>query len=417
MGSLALAPNRVLLGKYRIEAVLGRGGMGVVVRARHVTLDEVVAIKLLGDDMALTAETFARFEREAKAAARLKSEHVVRVSDVGRLDDGMPYMVMELLDGRDLSQLVKAEGPLAPSIAANLMIQVCEVLVEAHAHGIVHRDMKPSNVFLITRDTGLPFVKVLDFGIAKAPEADGLALTRTSAVLGTPDYMSPEQLRSSRSVDARSDVWALGVSLYEVMEGRRPFTGETAFELCFKISDEPAEPMQRTPPAIAAIVMRCLAKKPEDRYQSALELAVALAPFAADRQAAHNDVDRMQRASGQSPPTPPPQIEGRFDPTANVGEPSPAIGDYPTVATPAVARRRRLPQVIALGLVVVAAVIAAVELRPVASPTLPDEAAQPKDAATAIDDAAVAQPSPPPTRWRRPSRRWPGSRWRTSRRR
>ncbi|MEO8554716.1 MAG: serine/threonine-protein kinase, partial [Kofleriaceae bacterium] len=144
----AIAPNRVLLGKYRVEAELGRGGMGVVVRAHHLNLDEVVAIKLLAEEMALTPETFARFEREAKAAAKLKSEHVVRVMDVGRLDDGMPYMVMELLDGRDLAQWVKAEGAIAASVAANLVIQVCEVLVEAHALGIVHRDLKPSNIFL-----------------------------------------------------------------------------------------------------------------------------------------------------------------------------------------------------------------------------------------------------------------------------
>jgi serine/threonine-protein kinase len=294
MGSPAIAPNRVLLGKYRIEEVLGRGGMGVVVRARHLTLDEVVAIKLLGDDMALTPETFARFEREARAAAKLKSEHVVRVTDVGRLDDGMPYMVMELLEGRDLAQAVANDGPVAYPIAANLVIQLCEVLGEAHTLGIVHRDMKPSNVFLTTRDSELPFVKVLDFGIAKAPEAGG-GLTRTSSVLGTPDYMSPEQLRSSRSVDRRTDVWALGVLLYEVIEGRRPFTGETVFELCFKISDNPPPPMVRAPAEIEAIISRCLSKSPDDRYPGTIELATALAPYAADPEAAQRDLERLHR--------------------------------------------------------------------------------------------------------------------------
>ncbi len=207
-----IAYDTVLLGKYRVEQVIGKGGWGVVVRARHLGLDEVVAIKLL-TEAAIDEESRARFVREARAAAKLRSEHVVRVTDVGETEDNVPYMVMELLEGLDLQQLIK-RGPVDPALLATLVVQVCSALAEAHGLGIVHRDIKSSNLFIVTRD-GAPHAKVLDFGIAKAPEALDFSLTRTSSILGTPAFMSPEQLRSAHRVDTRTDIWSLGVVLYE----------------------------------------------------------------------------------------------------------------------------------------------------------------------------------------------------------
>ncbi|MBA3455056.1 MAG: protein kinase [Deltaproteobacteria bacterium] len=320
MGSLAIAPGSILLGKYRVESVLGEGGMGVVFRARHIELDEIVAIKVLSQEMAISAETFARFAREAKAAARLKSPHVVRVTDVGKLPDGLPYMVMELLDGYDLSHAVRRNGPLPPPTAADYMIQVCEALTEAHELGIIHRDLKPSNLFVTLREDGTQSIKVLDFGIAKVDSAIDFSLTRTSSVLGTPGYMSPEQLRSSRTVDHRTDIWALGIVLYQLLEGRRPFDAEQFSELCLKIGVDAPPPLERAPPALAAIVLRCLAKRPEDRFQSVAELAVALRPFAGDPVAAAHEIDRMDRMMRSSarrlssPSTPTPSTpHGRLD--------------------------------------------------------------------------------------------------------
>jgi serine/threonine-protein kinase len=321
-----LVPNTVLMRKYRVEQVLGRGGMGVVVRARHLTLGEVVAIKLLNEELGLTGEMISRFMREAQAAARLRSQHVVRVTDVGRLDDGMPYMVMELLEGQDLAQLAAAQV-IAPGYAANVVIQVCQALAEAHALGIVHRDIKPSNIFIVATASGKPFVKVLDFGIAKAHDPiDGAPITRTLSILGTPGYMSPEQLRSSRTVDGRTDVWALGVVLYEILEGRRPFTAESLPELCVQVAFEPHPAFARTPPALAAVVDRCLAKQVEDRFASVGEVAEALLPFADDRAQAQRDLEQMAQLVRASADRLDDMIEtpvaGRFDGTV-AAQPAP----------------------------------------------------------------------------------------------
>ena len=231
-------PGDVLAGKYRVERVLGSGGMGVVVAAMHLTLQERVALKFLLPEGAKKEETVTRFLREARAAAKIKSEHVARVSDVGTLESGAPYLVMEYLDGSDLSALLRRDGPLPPRDAVEYVLQACEALAEAHAVGIVHRDLKPANLFLARHAGGAPRIKVLDFGISKltardpSMPPDDPSMTRTRAWLGSPLYMSPEQMRSARDVDTRTDIWALGVILYELLSGKPPFDGETFPELC-----------------------------------------------------------------------------------------------------------------------------------------------------------------------------------------
>jgi serine/threonine protein kinase len=289
-GSIQVREGDVLAGKYRIERLLGVGGMGVVVAARHEQLDQLVAIKFIRNDALDNDEAVERFLREARSAARLKSEHVARVLDVGRLDSGAPYMVMEFLEGHDLAHALTHDGPMAVDLAAALMTQVCEAVAEAHAAGIVHRDLKPENLFLTRTVGGSPKMKVLDFGVSKSSRLSDdprVKLTRTRTILGSPLYMAPEQMRSSRDVDARGDVWALGVVLFELLSGRSPFEAETMPELCLKIVSEPplslAQLRPAVPPALVEIVERCLEKDRNKRYENAAELSLALAPFVPPR--------------------------------------------------------------------------------------------------------------------------------------
>ena len=278
----------ILSGKFKVERVLGQGGMGVVVAARNIALDQVVALKFMLPQAMANAEAKERFMREARAVARLKSEHVTRVLDVGTLDDGAPYIVMELLEGRDVATLLE-HGPLPIGEAVGIILQACDALAEAHALGIVHRDLKPRNLFLTTDVEGTPIVKVLDFGISK-DLGDGSnantpsALTGTAMMLGSPHYMSPEQLKSSRDVDARADIWSLGVILYELLAGQPPFGAPSVAELCVVVLSEKAPPLQAkrpdVPPELEAIVTKCLEKQPGDRYRSVGDLATALEPFA-----------------------------------------------------------------------------------------------------------------------------------------
>ncbi len=282
-----IQPGEVLAGKYRVERVLGAGGMGVVVAATHLELEQPVAVKFLLGQIAST-EAVMRFVREARAAAKIKSEHVARVIDVGRLDDNSPYMVMEYLDGRDLAARL-GSGPLSVEDAVDFVIQACDAMAEAHAEGIVHRDLKPANLFLTRRSDGSPLIKVLDFGISKlaTPEAGDLSLTRTSAVMGSPMYMSPEQARASRTVDQRTDIWALGVILFELLTNRAPFRGQTLPELVSAIALDPPEPLRNVradvPVELEAAVLRCLKKDREQRFQSVGELVAALAVVAPRR--------------------------------------------------------------------------------------------------------------------------------------
>jgi len=287
--------GQVLLGKYRVESILGRGAMGVVTECMHIALNERVAIKLLRQDVMSDRGAVERFLREAQAAVKLKSEYVARVSDTGTFENGTPYMVMEYLDGQDLGARIKQQGRLPIASAIELMLQAAEALSEAHALGIVHRDVKPTNLFVTLRPDRTELIKVLDFGISKAPMGDDLHLTNTQALLGTPAYMSPEQMRSARLVDGRTDIWSLGTVMYELIEGRRPFEAESFSEMCVTVSVDDPRPMTVAPPELQRVILRCLAKNPEQRYSSMADLGRDLLPFVRDQHQGVILVERMQR--------------------------------------------------------------------------------------------------------------------------
>lgn len=279
----------VVAGKFKVERILGEGGMGVVVAAHHMQLDERVALKFLRPGIS-SPEMVARFSQEARAAAKLKSEHVARVLDVGLREDGLPFIVMEYLQGKDLDQLVREGGPLPPEAVADLAIQACEGLAEAHARGIVHRDIKPENLFLAEHGDGWRTLKILDFGISKAvmtgsAVAKSDSNIRTQNLMGSPCYMSPEQLRSTQSVDHRTDLWSLGVVLYELLTGVPAYSPEqslTEVIACILEQEPPTVRAMRpdVPPAVEDIVARCMRRDRETRFQNAGELAIALMPWA-----------------------------------------------------------------------------------------------------------------------------------------
>ncbi len=276
-------PGEIFLGKYRVERVLGVGGMGAVVEARHLQMDDRVAIKFLLASMAKNADVVTRFIREGRAATKIRSEHVVRVFDVGTMDNGAPYMVMEFLEGSDLSQLVGRQGRMPYSQAIDLILQGCEAIAEAHAAGIVHRDLKPANLFVTTRPDGASCVKVLDFGISKISDASNpqaMGMTSTQAVMGSPRYMSPEQMKASRDVDGRTDIWALGTVVHELISGAPAFDAETMPLLYVRILTDPPAPLPPdVPPQLQHALLGALQKEPAQRYQNVAEFAAALAPF------------------------------------------------------------------------------------------------------------------------------------------
>jgi hypothetical protein len=300
-------PNEILAGKYRITRMLGEGGMGIVAEAVHMGLGHRVALKLLKRDL-VRPDHRERFFREARAAGALRSEHVVAIKDVDTLPDDTPFLVMEYLEGADLGSVLVSRGTLPVEEATDYLLQACEAIAEAHALGIIHRDLKPANLFMTHRVDGTRLIKVLDFGIAKITGPELVCdLTTTSQYMGSPSYMSPEQVRSAKRVDARSDLWALGVILYELTAGVLPFDGESTGDVFVKISTEPPRPFTPpTPvPGLEAVILRCLRKAPEERYQDVLELAAALAPFAGDTGRAR--AEAAARVAGRElPPVPAP---------------------------------------------------------------------------------------------------------------
>lgn len=281
-----IEPGETIAGKYRIERVIAMGGMGVVFAARHEDLDQQVAIKLLRSDAVKSEEAVKRFLREAKTAARLQSEHVARVFDVGTAF-GSPYMVMEYLSGKDLQEIVETRGALPIDEAVDYTLQTLEALAEAHTAGVVHRDLKPSNVFIAAKPDGTPRVKVLDFGISKenslSAPAQAASLTATRQVIGSPGYMSPEQMLSPKNVDHRTDIWSIGVLLFELLSGKFPFTGETVAGIMTSVLNGPLPKLRSIRPEIPEelehIVERCMSRDAEGRYGNVAELARELVPF------------------------------------------------------------------------------------------------------------------------------------------
>jgi serine/threonine-protein kinase len=353
----------VVAGKYRVERLLGAGGMGVVVAARHLQLDEKVALKFLLPEALANTEAVARFAREARAAVRIKNEHVARVLDVGTLPNGAPYLVMEYLEGIDLATWLRERGVLDHELAVRFVLQACVAVADAHALGIVHRDLKPANLFCVQRSDGRPSIKVLDFGISKM--TDGSAhttdpVTRTSSLIGSPLYMSPEQMRSSKNVDARADIWALGMILFELVTGRAAFLADSVTELAIKIATEPAPGMRElrsdVPSELEAVVLKCLAKDPLDRPANVAELARALVPFAPKATAAVERISGIIDMAGLSATAPAHPAPVRV-PASGVGSTQASAGALPALGrtTAGAARSKRLGVLGGAALVAIAA--------------------------------------------------------------
>jgi serine/threonine-protein kinase len=279
--------------KYEVERVLGRGGMGTIFEARHSRLGHRVAIKVLGEELRAHPDLVSRFEREARAAGSLSSPHAVRIFDIDQTEDGTPFMVMELLEGQDLAQLIEHGGQQPIGAAVRWIVEASDAIAEAHHLGIIHRDIKPSNIFLCSETNS---VKVLDFGIAKTVEAKDAVITQTVAPLGTPQYMSPEQARCIE-VDARTDIWSLGVTLYELVCGRPPFNHEIAQACIAAVVVDPIPDPRKfraeLPDELAASILRALEKEPADRFASVDEFIASILPFAEETPALPSDVRKI----------------------------------------------------------------------------------------------------------------------------
>jgi serine/threonine-protein kinase len=285
---MPFVPGEIIAAKYEVTELIGVGGVGFVVAAKHVELGEKVALKFLRPEMLVRLDVVARFAQEALAAVRIKNEHVARVFDVGTLPNGCPFIVMEYLEGRDLYDVIVNDGPQPIKRAVDYVLQACEALADAHSRGIVHRDIKPENLFLIQRSEGIELVKVLDFGISKVALTGSafqskVPLVRTMLPMGSPVYMSPEQIRASKDIDVRTDIWSMGCVLHELVTGRPAFDAPSLTQLSATILEEQppkvSDIVADLPPEIDSIVARCLQKQPELRYQNMAELAMALYPF------------------------------------------------------------------------------------------------------------------------------------------
>jgi serine/threonine-protein kinase len=407
MVSPPIAPGQLIAETYRVEHVLGKGGMGVVVQAVHAVLGHRVAIKVL--TVAGADETAVeRFVQEARIAAHLPSEHVCRVTDVGRTPGGQAYFVMELLEGNDLEGELRARGALPVREAVDLILQACEGVADAHAMGLVHRDLKPANMFLAKRPRRAPTVKVLDFGLSKAPRAMrriDQAMTVEDTTFGTPQYMSPEQVRSAHDVDARTDQHAIGLVLFEMIAGKPPFTAKTAVDLMARITIHDAPPLRSAAPTapagLEAAIARSLAKKPDDRFPSLVELAAALAPFgsAAAQASAANIRASLSPASLASAPRAPGRESGTDftssdDPprrtAVRVGLIAAAVIVVSLTAALGVAVLRPAAPPVVAAAAVTATASAAPELKPIAAPEPTVTATAAATAAPEVADAPTA---------------------------
>jgi eukaryotic-like serine/threonine-protein kinase len=424
-----LRTAQILAGKYVVEHALGKGGMGLVVAARHLQLGTRVAVKVLRSQVRDDPEQVSRLLREARSAGSIHSEHVVQILDVGALDSGSPFVVMEYLEGEDLEARFRRIGPLPVDEAVDYVLQACAAVAAAHAIGVIHRDIKPANLFLTTGAGGRPLLKILDFGISKATstERDEQKLTATGASLGSPVYMSPEQVKGEEA-DARTDVWGLGTALYELLSAHTPFEANKVGPLYAKILGSPPVPLnvwrRDLPAGLEPVILRCLEKEMGRRFAGAAELAAALAPFAT--RPVGPSVSALLRLAPPRPPqqSAPPQPsapqpiseELTFEdstvvmPHARPQRPRPAIPDQRTVVIPhsfAVTKRERKPPA-ALLAIVVACVLGALSLTlflvlrrspppEPASSAPPASAAVPEPTAAPSALGATAEPAPEAT--------------------
>jgi eukaryotic-like serine/threonine-protein kinase len=406
---MQVAPGTVLAGKYRIEEILGEGGMGVVVMATHIELDQRVAIKLPRPEHVKEPTFAARFTREGKNAARIRNEHVARVLDVGRDDEGNPFLVMEYLDGWDLAKRLRTGQPFEIADAVDVALQACVAVAAAHAAGVVHRDLKPANLFLETLPDGSYFVKVLDFGISKVVSDSSLenALTNTTGIVGSPMYMSPEQMVSARDVDVRTDVFSLGLILFRILTGKIPWPATNPLELATRMAKEEPRTTRsfrpEVPEALDAVIMRAIARNREDRTATVAELARALEPFDPVRGAstlrglARTGANPIERVSTSGPHAPVIQEASTMATSAitlhTVEEPKPPV-ETPSVETTAPSRRSP-PRAAIIGgvaaLIAIAGVIVFASRGGSKSPTPEVESSPP------VKTMAAPKPTPTPT--------------------
>jgi eukaryotic-like serine/threonine-protein kinase len=386
--------QQLIAGKYRLERTLGEGGMGVVYAAEHVDLQKRVAIKVMRDELTSQGELVERMLAEARTVARLRSEHVAQVIDVGRLSSGAPFIVMEYLDGCDLGTKLASGEPLPTELTVAYVLQACEAVAEAHAAGIVHRDIKPENLFLSARTDGEPIIKVLDFGISRSMKS-GEREPVDTLIAGSPDYMSPEAMRPETRVAPATDIWSLGAVLYEMITGRRPFEAATVAETCARVlGSKPVAPSTLAPSVPAGlerVVLRCLSKQASERFGSVVDLAAALAPFGPE--GAIEQAERVARvASG-----------GRWNPRSTTSPKRlsfPSFSDVPNSTSAVVAEpppalaasshplRRRRWQTKALVFLAAVAAVGAVAFRAHQSAPL----ARPQVVAVAAPAVADAPP-------------------------
>jgi serine/threonine protein kinase len=277
---LGIEPGQIIDERYRIERAIGMGGMGAVFEAHHLNLNQKVALKFILPEFAKDPTVVDRFTREGRAASRLLNEHTCRVFDLGKTKEGIPFLVLECLQGESVEKRFHREGPFSPDIAFPIVQQALLALHEAHQLGIVHRDIKPANLFFARRNNGSEVVKVLDFGIAKSIHPDieaGLQSTSARVLLGSPMYMAPEQISNGGIVDSRTDIWAIGVTLYQFLTGRLPFVDDDLVKLMYGIQTAVAPPLKKNlAPEVDALVLKCLSKSKDDRFATVMELHNAL---------------------------------------------------------------------------------------------------------------------------------------------